>query len=120
MQSRTYRSRSFQSTAPVWGPTLASACSSTYPQISIHGPRVGADVVIRIMELGDTNISIHGPRVGADRVDRVYCNGWDISIHGPRVGADLVFGFVNVNRVISIHGPRVGADVARSIKQPSI
>ena len=36
-----------------------------FPDISIHGPRVGADAVHALPELlGD--ISIHGPRVGAD------------------------------------------------------
>ena len=35
-------------------------------------------------------ISIHGPRVGADPAGReVTYTVMDISIHGPRVGADL-------------------------------
>ena len=55
----------FQSTAPVWGPTIDLGLCAAVACISIHGPRVGADHM-------DTNkvlavvISIHGPRVGAD------------------------------------------------------
>ena len=33
----------FQSTAPVWGPTEKIRSSETWEDISIHGPRVGAD-----------------------------------------------------------------------------
>ena len=57
--------KKFQSTAPVWGPTFLATNVYLYKRISIHGPRVGADVD------GDrcadhSIISIHGPRVGAD------------------------------------------------------
>ena len=34
---------SFQSTAPVWGPTVQVFGLLEVPGISIHGPRVGAD-----------------------------------------------------------------------------
>ena len=34
----------FQSTAPVWGPTNAGDIIPFYCNISIHGPRVGADI----------------------------------------------------------------------------
>ena len=33
----------FQSTAPVWGPTQTNAGAARRQDISIHGPRVGAD-----------------------------------------------------------------------------
>ena len=35
--------RQFQSTAPVWGPTDYRRFAAAYVEISIHGPRVGAD-----------------------------------------------------------------------------
>ena len=127
-------SSGFQSTAPVWGPTgqvgdllppgahfnprppcggrqRSVILSSLVSSISIHGPRVGADVLHLDQREAADAISIHGPRVGADN-DRMPGGIWaDISIHGPRVGAD----FVEVHRIpmssgISIHGPRVGAD----------
>ncbi len=55
--------------------------------ISIHGPRVGADL-IRLHSGLHVIISIHGPRVGADRGSAHRRSGKGISIHGPRVGAD--------------------------------
>ena len=55
----------FQSTAPVWGPTLEEAYTTSLRSISIHGPRVGADWQ-HWEEFCGENISIHGPRVGAD------------------------------------------------------
>ena len=39
-----YAMRKFQSTAPVWGPTLLYYVLVRIFSISIHGPRVGADV----------------------------------------------------------------------------
>ena len=56
----------FQSTAPVWGPTRTVENWCTGANISIHGPRVGADTANEIQRLL-SNISIHGPRVGADK-----------------------------------------------------
>ena len=37
----------FQSTAPVWGPTVAEDVQTGPAEISIHGPRVGADTGIK-------------------------------------------------------------------------
>ena len=56
----------FQSTAPVWGPTNCICGSSGAWRISIHGPRVGADVSETVSSCAASTISIHGPRVGAD------------------------------------------------------
>ena len=55
----------FQSTAPVWGPTLSACANGGKPYISIHGPRVGADIQQSPLQQV-RQISIHGPRVGAD------------------------------------------------------
>ena len=58
---------SFQSTAPVWGPTPPqSFLPVPRRRISIHGPRVGADDISMIVDTVNREISIHGPRVGAD------------------------------------------------------
>ena len=55
----------FQSTAPVWGPTDEQRVCKVLVSISIHGPRVGADVR-QALSKPAAQISIHGPRVGAD------------------------------------------------------
>ena len=77
----------FQSTAPVWGPTMAKIADCTCDDISIHGPRVGADFQY-LKGIKDPGISIHGPRVGADDEMILAVSLTLISIHGPRVGAD--------------------------------
>ena len=59
--------RRFQSTAPVWGPTALSSPRMVRSVISIHGPRVGADVYCIDRGQAAAAISIHGPRVGADQ-----------------------------------------------------
>ena len=105
-------------------------------QISIHGPRVGADSNLRSIYQA-VNISIHGPRVGADTALNSSRARQKISIHGPRVGADSWHSLVNMvesdfnprppcggrpmmlyrmqpDGQISIHGPRVGADSLNS------
>ena len=149
----------FQSTAPVWGRLqhggdLGRAAGNFNPRppcggrpqfrqfaqnvtpISIHGPRVGADVAPAANAAGafyfnprppcggrlcpgddarrSRPISIHGPRVGADAQKEAWsCVSKAISIHGPRVGADDAgHCAARRNRKISIHGPRVGADWA--------
>ena len=56
----------FQSTAPVWGPTDRGDEWQLIVDISIHGPRVGADAASKLQSLKLLPISIHGPRVGAD------------------------------------------------------
>ena len=132
----TYMSSLFalQSTAPVWGPTGQSQTVEVVAQISIHGPRVGADFtmsqVLRAFSYHfnprppcggrlirppnfscPPKISIHGPRVGADLLTGPFSDNQRISIHGPRVGADSeLVGFPFMVLTISIHGPRVGAD----------
>ena len=55
----------FQSTAPVWGPTATAALRPFLMQFQstapVWGPTVAEDV-----QTGPAEISIHGPRVGAD------------------------------------------------------
>ena len=102
----------FQSTAPVWGPTIALQRAASTPMISIHGPRVGADGCRAAAFAGAVRISIHGPRVGADAEGGEDFVLGHISIHGPRVGADGPIGACAYVDLISIHGPRVGADGA--------
>ena len=64
-----------------------------------------------------SGISIHGPRVGADLILTAAFACVFISIHGPRVGADAHGGAVVALCVISIHGPRVGADSSGNYAQ---
>ncbi len=100
--------------------------------ISIHGARVGPDLIIADDAYGVT-ISIHGARVGPDQQLQRQREPGGISIHGARVGpdpnppvaADAVVDFnprgpcgprlalrdnVIVQIFISIHGARVGPD----------
>ena len=71
----------FQSTAPVWGPTKKNGKKHIIVGISIHGPRVGADL-IKAPELTSYWISIHGPRVGADWP--CWAWGWPCGYFNPR------------------------------------
>ena len=93
---------------------------------------MGADFIHRLQP-HNHQISIHGPRVGADLGQPLFASALLISIHGPRVGADLLIlvrcRFIKLFQstapvwgptpereperstgIISIHGPRVGAD----------
>ena len=78
--------------------------------ISIHGPRVGADLPDVHDSLLNLQFQSTAPVWGPTSLTTGVHNVIDISIHGPRVGAD-VCDFAAYNRAkISIHGPRVGAD----------
>ena len=115
------------------GSRVHSPCHS---YVSIPGPRTRAGQKAMALQAA-AEISIHGPRVGADLgavelPDLVHdfnprppCGGrlsdpvtrvnfyYTISIHGPRVGADEGPARVAGTTHISIHGPRVGADEGR-------
>ena len=132
----------FQSTAPVWGPTALSLSNAESAAISIHGPRVGADLPLLLRATGgqDFNprppcggrlasggpvpvkigISIHGPRVGADRsrVDYLY-NVLQFQSTAPVWGPTCGIFCIGHRCSISIHGPRVGADLTFGYSQPS-
>ena len=47
-QYQTCEHNQFQSTAPVWGPTVPNRLVWTHWEISIHGPRVGADQMVSV------------------------------------------------------------------------
>ena len=124
----------FQSTAPVWGPTLLVAPDIRAGGISIHGPRVGADPKSQAVRQTLRHFNPRPPcggrlmiytRLSSPSSFQSTAPVWGptppqsflpvprrrISIHGPRVGADDISMIVDtVNREISIHGPRVGAD----------
>ena len=55
----------FQSTAPVWGPTLCFACPVSADRFQSTAP-VWGPTIVSIMYRKSGFISIHGPRVGAD------------------------------------------------------
>ena len=103
-------------------------------EISIHGPRVGADLgAVELPDLvhdfnprppcgGRRTVAVALPAASnfnprppcggrlSDPVTRVNFY-YTISIHGPRVGADEGPARVAGTTHISIHGPRVGADL---------
>ena len=60
-----------------------------YTLISIHGPRVGADLVQAYFESKDERFQSTAPVWGPTWSMDASLWAWDISIHGPRVGADL-------------------------------
>ena len=110
----------FQSTAPVWGPTkraqqlYSSAEDDFNPRPPCGGRRDNGPPVF-----ASSDISIHGPRVGADMTGvfglPLVCN------FNPRppCGGRREIREMNGKVVgISIHGPRVGADqVSRVLRQ---
>ena len=122
----------FLSTLPVWGATPPVRDLRHDERISIHAPRVGSDLLIRLLALHG-GISIHAPRVGSDmnckcalRLSFVFlstlpvwgatllillqCAFNTISIHAPRVGSDISELKNDGWPIISIHAPRVGSD----------
>ena len=81
----------FQSTGPVWDPT-----SSSYRKRAPHwhfNPRVPCGTRRQILskKRRRRRISIHGSRVGPDILTRKDKRYKDISIHGSRVGPDGVY-----------------------------
>ena len=82
-------SGSFQSTGPVWDPTLLGNGVTFTDDISIHGSRVGPDDMKRILTLA---VYYFNPRVpcGTRPATRILSfSSSRISIHGSRVGPDL-------------------------------
>ena len=102
----------FQSTAPVWGPTMTTRELEKAIRDFNPRPPCGGRRYDKLDAMTVKYISIHGPRVGADSTSGQYAQTpLTISIHGPRVGADAHCSVQAVLPEISIHGPRVGADV---------
>ena len=127
--------RSFQSTPPVRGATLADIRAATGADISIHAPRAGCDASSSLIY---SSASYFNPRTpcGVRRFRRwrllapPYFNPRtpcgvrrvqeaarqqeiDISIHAPRAGCDHAHHRAVGHAVISIHAPRAGCDVRR-------
>ena len=57
----------FQSTAPVWGPTMPYITYSFATAISIHGPRVGADLIGRLSQALNGHFNPRPPCGGRQR-----------------------------------------------------
>ncbi len=74
----------FQSTGPVWAPTIEVDGTEVDTEISIHGARVGPDGGSDSDVLIDLIISIHGARVGPDKYrDRTALSGGYFNPRGP-------------------------------------
>ncbi len=127
-------STEFQSTGPVWDPTLYIQCAlkntvyfnprvpcGTRPvslfkfrdvrRISIHGSRVGPDY---IPAYSDALQADFNPRVPCGTRHKAFQSAGrfpSISIHGSRVGPDIPDWYIVDRPVISIHGSRVGPDM---------
>ena len=129
----SYGRYKFQSTAPVWGPTAGHEGAPADMQISIHGPRVGADrapsFFFSSAALFQSTAPVWGPTSASAR------SGWRRFYFNPRPpcggrrecveSTGRLLGFqstapvwgptlqrlrVYPRLIISIHGPRVGAD----------
>ena len=125
----------FQSTAPVWGPTLRSFPRCANCGISIHGPRVGADISTHPLRTGRTYFNPRPPCGGrpcpsSRSLSTSYFNPRPPCGGRPQMqqAAAALIGFQSTAPVwgptaharsssmgakISIHGPRVGADLCR-------
>ena len=104
------RQRIFQSTHPVWGATGDGGLQGGLPQISIHAPRVGCDMVIGILNgaIGDFN-----PRTPCGvRHDMLIeqSNDHEFQSTHPVWGATTPWRLLSQCPRISIHAPRVGCD----------
>ena len=64
---------SFQSTAPVWGPTVDGDCRGALDIISIHGPRVGADLKFSLVLRHMTNFNPRPPCGGRHINSTPFC-----------------------------------------------
>ena len=100
----------FQSSLPVRGATAAGGGDPFRRRISIHAPRKGSDLLLRLSQRHVLDISIHAPLAESDVkvVDGVAVRF--ISIHAPREGSDQFFAAFCRGLDISIHAPREGSD----------
>ena len=100
----------FQSTAPVWGPTNQYSLPEDETEISIPGPRVGADGMKYVERGYITHFNPRPPcggrrlRTGAGEKYRKFQS--TAPVWGPTFPAHVLC----IPDAISIHGPRVGAD----------
>ena len=107
---RPLRWNQFQSTAPVWGPTVSALLCTAGTAISIHGPRVGAD---RFGFIRPALIIYFNPRPpcgGRPQGPGAGANGCGFQSTAPVWGPTPITSYSNRPFPISIHGPRVGAD----------
>ena len=109
--------KEFQSTAPVWGPTHCTPMPSSEKQISIHGPRVGADQGSHCFHRPSNYFNPRPPCGGRPVHPGAGAVQGNISIHGPRVGADaaapIVFTARNLfQSTAPVWGPTSGAPTA--------
>ena len=132
-QSVDARQLVFQSTAPVWGPTVSTTAIIAHRGYFNPRPPCGGRLNITCPAAQPIRFQSTAPVWGPTTHFSRYLQGQKISIHGPRVGADnsfANFSAVKLNfnprppcggrrtsltqtgskTVISIHGPRVGAD----------
>ena len=100
----------FQSTAPVWGPTRRSRPPRKNKTHFNPRPPCGGRRDGYAQEVLDFHFNPRPPCGGRRGRPYVVFHGTAISIHGPRVGADRPGNRHAVQVFISIHGPRVGAD----------
>ena len=80
----------FQSTLPAWGATGGMVRRKREPEISIHAPRMGSDIVTTAAA---SNVLYFNPRSphGERQYDYLTSDEYIIiSIHAPRMGSDIL------------------------------
>ena len=110
---RFFQHRAFQSTAPVWGPTGISGGHLRCRPISIHGPRVGADLPPVTQATGRYHFNPRPPCGGRLFASATLERIWSFQSTAPVWGPTHHGNRDPCGCGISIHGPRVGADRPR-------
>ncbi len=95
----------------MWDPTYPTKLNLLLGSISIHGSRVGPDVLAELIFSLIVCISIHGSRVGPDSFPKLLAVL--LKYFNPRVPCGtrhLSLSYNHPPSYISIHGSRVGPD----------
>ena len=109
--------RKFQSTLPARGATRRFPSLRTRRGISIHAPRTGSDLALRVLQILHELFQSTLPARGATKEKNQFAATYSISIHAPRTGSDVAqqfsIYFKNHFNPRSPHGERLRPSVRR-------
>ena len=107
--------RKFQSTLPARGATRRFPSLRTRRGISIHAPRTGSDLALRVLQILHELFQSTLPARGATKEKNQFAATYSISIHAPRTGSDVAqqfsIYFKNHFNPRSPHGERPAAAI---------
>ncbi len=109
---RTTLRTPFQSTLPARGATCKRTVHCQHGSISIHAPRTGSDVLLRLTNRLHPHFNPRSPHGERPCVRPSHFFARCISIHAPRTGSDLAAASSAAVLLISIHAPRTGSDLS--------